>query len=92
VTDTWYQVVGVWTNVASKSIALYKNGELVGSNAHAFTSVKDSTRALSIGTYNGGEYPQWFNGRMGVIRYYNKALSAAEVLQNYNNDRGLYGL
>jgi hypothetical protein len=91
-TDTWYQVVGVWTNVASKSIALYKNGELVGSNAHTFTSVKNSSRGLYLGSYNGGEYSQWFNGRMGVVRQYNKALSAAEVLQNYNNDRGLYGL
>jgi hypothetical protein len=90
--NTWYQVVGVWTNAGTKSIALYKNGELVGSNSHTFTSVKDSSRALSIGAYNGGEYNQWHAGRMGVIRYYNKALSGAEVLQNYNNDRGLYGL
>jgi hypothetical protein len=91
-TGTWYQVVGVWTNTAPKSIALYKNGELVGSNSHTFTSVKNSTRGLYLGNYNGGEYSQWFNGRMGVVRQYNKALSGAEVLQNYNNDRGLYGL
>jgi hypothetical protein len=91
-TDTWYQVVGVWTNVGTKSIAFYKNGELVGSNSHTFTSVKNSIRGLYLGSYNGGEYSQWFNGRMGVVRQYNKALSGAEVLQNYNNDRGLYGL
>jgi hypothetical protein len=91
-TDTWYQVVGVWTNVGTKSIALYVNGALVGSNSHTFTSVKNSTRGLYFGNYNGGEYNQWFTGRMGVMRQYNKALSAAEVLQNFNNDRGLYGI
>jgi hypothetical protein len=91
-TGTWYQVVGVWTNTSPKSIALYKNGELVGSDSHTFTSVKNSIRGLYLGSYNGGEYSQWFNGRMGVVRKYNKALSGAEVLQNYNNDRGLYGL
>jgi hypothetical protein len=90
--NTWYQVVGVWTNAGTKSIALYKNGELVGSNSHTFDSVKNSTRALYLGSYNGGEYSQWHAGRIGVVRQYNKALSGAEVLQNYNNDRGLYGL
>jgi hypothetical protein len=89
---TWYQVVGVWTNTAPKSIALYKNGELVGSNSHSFASVKNSIRPLYIGSYNGGEYNQWHAGRIGVVRQYNKALSGAEVLQNFNNDRGLYGL
>jgi hypothetical protein len=91
-TDTWYQVVGVWTRVGTRTIALYKNGELVGSTPHTFDSVKNSIRGLYLGSYNGGEYSQWFNGRIGVVRQYNKALSGAEVLQNYNNDRGLYGL
>ena len=39
----WYQVVGVWTNVASNSIGLYINGVSQGSNSHSFTSVKNST-------------------------------------------------
>lgn len=91
-TGTWYQIVGVWTNVASNSIALYVNGVSQGSNSHSFASVKNSTNPLYLGSYNGGEFSQWFNGRMGIVRYYSKALSGAEVLQNYNANKGIYGL
>lgn len=91
-TGTWYQIVGVWTNVAANSIALYINGALVGSNSHSFASIKNSTRPLYLGSYNGGEYSQWFNGRMGIVRYYNAALTGEQVLQNYNANMGTYGL
>lgn len=88
----WYQIVGVWTNVASNSIALYVNGVSQGSNSHSFASVKNSSNPLYLGSYNGGEYSQWFNGRMGIVRYYNAALTATQVLQNYNANRSTYGL
>jgi hypothetical protein len=90
--DTWYQVVGVWTNVASNSLALYINGSLIGSNSHSFTSIKNTTSPLYLGSFNGGQFPQWFNGRMGVVRMYNKSLTGSEVLQNYNADKSKYGL
>jgi hypothetical protein len=91
-TGQWYQIVGVWTNVASNSIALYVNGASQGSNAHSFASVKDSTNPLYLGSYNGGEFSQWFNGQMGIVRYYSAALTAGQVLQNFNANRGVYGL
>jgi hypothetical protein len=91
-TGIWYHIVGVWTNVASNSIELYVNGTSQGSNSHSFTSIKNSTNPLYLGSYNGGEFSQWFNGRMGIVRYYSAALSAAQVLQNYNANRGIYGL
>jgi hypothetical protein len=88
----WYQIVGVWTNVASNSIALYINGVSQGSNSHSFTSVKNSINPIYLGNYNGNEYQQSFNGRMGITRLYNKALSASEVLQNFNTSKSKYGL
>lgn len=91
-TGQWYQIVGVWTNVASNSIELYVNGASQGSNSHSFASVKNSTNPLYLGSYNGGEYSQWFNGRMGIVRYYNTALTSDQVLQNYNANRSIYGL
>lgn len=92
-TGQWYQIVGVWTNVASNSIELYVNGVSVGSNSHSFTSVKNSTHALSFGSFDGGAtFGQWFNGRMGVSRMYSAALTSAQVLQNYNADKSTYGL
>ena len=34
----------------------------------------------------------WYSGRFGIIRVYNRALSGAEVLSNYNSTKALYGL
>lgn len=91
-TGQWYQIVGVWTNLASNSIALYVNGVSQGSNSHSFGSVKNSSNPLYLGSYNGGEFSQYFNGRMGIFRYYSKALSGSEVAQNYNANKATYGL
>jgi len=90
--NTWYQVVGVWTNVASNSLALYINGTLIGSNSHLFTSIKNTTSPLYLGSFNGGQFAQWLNGRMGVVRMYNSALTGSQVLQNFNADKSKYGL
>jgi hypothetical protein len=92
-TGQWYHIVGVWTNVGTKSIALYVNGASQGSSTHTFTSVKDSTHPLYFGSFDGGAtFGQWFNGRMGAVRVYNKALSSAEVTTNYQATKATYGL
>jgi hypothetical protein len=92
-TGQWYQIVGVWTNVASNSIALYVNGVSQGSNSHSFASIKNTTRPLYFGSFDGGAtFGQWMNGRIGVARLYNAALTAGQVLQNFNADRGKYGI
>jgi hypothetical protein len=91
--NTWYQVVGVWNNVDSNSIQFYVNGNLIGSNSHSFTSIKNTTRPISLGSFDGGAtFGQWVNGKYGVVRIYNKALSSLEVLQNYDADKSKYGL
>ncbi len=91
-TGTWYQIVGVWTNIATNSIALYKNGGFVGSNSHSFTSVKNTTTPLYLGNYNGNEFAQQFEGDMGVVRIYSRALTASEVQNNYDANKSTYGL
>jgi hypothetical protein len=89
-TGTWYQVVGVWSNVASNFIGLYINGASQGSNSHSFANVKDTTGNLYLGSFNGGESSQWFNGQMGIFRMYNSALTAPQVLQTYNDTVSIY--
>lgn len=91
-TGQWYQLTGVWTNVAANTVEFYVNGVSQGSNSHAFSSVKDTTNPLYLGSFNNGQFAQWFAGRMGVVRIYNKALSSAEVTQNYNATKSRYGL
>jgi hypothetical protein len=45
-----------------------------------------------LGRYNGGEFAQNFDGKIGITRLYNRALTPPEVLQNYNADKSKYEL
>jgi hypothetical protein len=91
--STWYQVVYVWTNSGvTKTIDTYINGSLIGTVNHTFNSLLNATNPLYIGSYNGGEYSQYVTGKIGVTRLYSSALTASDVLINYNADKSKYGL
>ena len=90
--NTWTHVTYVWKNVATNSLEAYINGVSVNSVSHSFSSVLNTSANLYIGSYNGGEYSQYMNGRIGITRLYSAALSSAQVLQNYNADKSKYGL
>ena len=90
--NTWTQIVYVWTNGATKTLQTYINGASIGSVNHTLNSILNTPSNLYIGSYNGGEYAQWFDGKIGITRLYNSALTTSQVLQNYNTNRGLYGL
>lgn len=90
--NTWYQLVYVFTNGATKTLQTFVNGASIGTVNHSLASILNTTANLYLGSYNGGEYAQWFEGRIGIVRLYNTALTSSEVLQNFNANRGLYGL
>jgi hypothetical protein len=90
--NTWTQITYVWKNVATNTLETYINGASIGSVNHSLGSLLNSTNPLYIGSYNGGEYSQWMNGRIGITRLYNTALTSAQVLQNYNANKSIYGL
>ena len=91
--NTWKQVVYVWTNSGgTKTLQTYVNGVSIGTVNHTLNSLLNTPSNLYLGSYNNGEYSQYYNGRIGVTRLYNTALTAANVLQNYNADKSKYGL
>ena len=90
--NTWTHVMYVWKNIATNSLETYINGTSIGSVSHTLGSILNTSANLYIGSYNGGEYAQWMNGRIGITRLYNAALTAEQVLQNYNANRSTYGL
>jgi hypothetical protein len=90
--DTWYQIVYVFTNVASNTLQTFVNGVSIGSVGHSLASILNTDNPLYIGSYNGGEYAQWFDGKIGITRLYNAALTSSQVLQNFNADKSKYGL
>ena len=89
---TWTQLVYVFNNVANNNIITYVDGVQQATTTHSFASILNTSANLYLGSYNGGEYPQYFNGRIGITRLYSAALSSADVLQNYNANKSKYGL
>ena len=55
-------------------------------------SILNTSNNLYLGSYNNGEYAQWFNGKIGITRIYNSALSASDVSKNFEANRGIYSI
>ncbi len=89
-TSSWAHIVGTYT---SGNRRLYINGNLVNSDSQTGT-IATNTNGISIGAYGGynGSRGYYYNGEIGLVRVYNRALSAAEVRQNFNAIRGRYGV
>jgi hypothetical protein len=90
--NTWYQIVYVFKNGGTKTLETFVNGVSIGSVGHSLTSILNSTNPLYIGSYNGGEFAQWFHGKIGIVRLYNSALSASDVSKNFEANRNTYGI
>jgi hypothetical protein len=90
--NTWYQIVYVFKNGVTKTLETFVNGSSIGTVNHSLAGILNSTNPLYIGSYNGGEYPQWFDGKIGITRLYNTSLTSSQVLQNFNVDKSKYGL
>jgi len=96
--STIQSVVGSFVHVAFKksgtSLSLYLNGSLVETKTMTSNNVYyQASYPFTIGGYLGcgGEY---FYGKstIGIVRVYSKALSDAEVLQNFNATKSRFGL
>ena len=81
---------GVWNVLASvrnpTTYQWYVNGVGTGSNNHGYAILTDSSANITIGNGYAG---YWF-GDMAMALMYTRALSAAEILQNYNTIRTRY--
>jgi hypothetical protein len=90
-----YLTANVWNHVIctyNGSIKIiYVNGVQVASVAASGTLNTGQTNQYIGKLGNAGNSYQ-FNGRIGETRVYNIALSAAQVLQNYNATKGRFGL
>ena len=90
VVGTWYQIVGTYDGT---TIRQYVNGAASG-----------GTVTISKTLQSGGEIRimrRWdaalaasnlLGGNLAIARIYNRALSANEISQNYNAQKGRFGL
>jgi len=84
-TNTWYCGAVTYSNVSGWK--LYLNGVLDGTSVTSTTF--DNNGELLIAAYANANV---FTGRMPLALVYNRALSAAEIAQNFNFYRSRYGI
>jgi len=85
-TTSWHNVTLVYTSGSEANCNMYLDNSPVGTKSGGIppaTSTMDfAGKKMVIGAYYSIGYP--FNGNIANCQVYNKALTAAEVLQNYN--------
>ena len=81
--NTWYHVVATWSKSADQ-VKVYVNGVQSGSTQTGLGTISGSTITNYIGNDPWGNYWQ---GNLDDVRVYNRALSASEALQLYNQGK-----
>jgi hypothetical protein len=87
--DKWTYVVATYDPVI-EGVKLYWDGTLVNTDSGTGSIDYTGVQGLTIGAANDSSRAT--PGPVGPIRIYNRALSAAEVLQNYNATKTRFGL
>ena len=86
-TSAWYNVTIVRDGVSSQKI--YQDGVQIGTGNVSNSFIQDDMKMFG-GTDSGGNFSGFHDGRVANVLMYNKALTASEVLQNYNALKGRY--
>jgi hypothetical protein len=85
-TNVWYNITALYNGSQTQ---LFVNSSLVDTSTGKSGTISGTNNIL-LGKSNGNEY--YLNGNMSSIQLYNRALSAQEILQNYNAQKGRFGL
>jgi len=85
----WINIVGTWT--PSNSLILYQNGVQVATNTTSIpATINNPSANLQIG--RRATAVDYWNGNIAQTQIYNRALTASEVLQNYNALKSRFNL
>jgi len=85
--NAWNLATGTWNGTV---MTLYINGSQASTRTNSTNVMSASGQTLVIGKLSYGNFPQTFS--MASARIYNRALTAAEVLRNYNAQKSRFGL
>ena len=81
------------TESSTSPIAYYVNGSVSATTGNASSNIGtyDTTKLLlGVRSYNRGYYDA-FQGDIACVRVYDRVLTAAEILHNYNIDKERFG-
>ena len=88
VVGQWYQLLYTMVGGSGTAVVVYKDGQAIGSGTYG-PVINSGTGILLILGDTGSEITSCY---CSTVRVYNRVLSAAEVLQNYNATKGKFGL
>lgn len=90
--DRWHQFVGTWDGAST--VSSYLNGVFVGSATITPTGVPDTGSILIGGSTAtvGGAGGTFYDGNIAAVMMYNRALSLAEVTNNFEALRDRFGI
>lgn len=85
-----------WNNVVitlnGSSGVMYLNGAAIATN-NSMTLVPSSLGTTNLNYFGKSQYADpYFNGKIAQVLIYNRALTAAQVLRNYDAAKGRFGL
>ena len=83
--NVWHHVLSTFDGSVVK---FYRNGVLKQTSGITTTNLTNNIQTLQI-AQRGGQY---YRGNISIANIYNRALTADEILQNYNALKGRYGL
>jgi hypothetical protein len=83
--NVWYNYTGIFTN---STLSLYKNGSLVNSKSTLQNTIYQNSLKIWYGRFS----TFYLNGQLSNGKVYNRALSATEIAQNFNNTKSRFGL
>ena len=89
INNTINYVVGTYDGSTQK---IYINGSLNTQREYTLTPIIGTPREYKVGGWNYNVYYRLLNGKIFNVSLYNRALTAAEVLQNYNAQKSRFGL
>ena len=89
--NQWYCISIVWNKLVSQQI--YLNGYLVAERTPTvsnYTGITGTAGGANIGRGHTNPFQTNINAYIPSFKHYNRALTASEVLQNYNATKGRY--
>jgi hypothetical protein len=88
-------IIGKWHNVTVRHIEgettqLYVDNVLIGEDTTNTTISNESMTKFFVGGTDGNGMGAYFDGEIGHVAFYDRALSVAEIEKNYNALRSRY--